>query len=177
MDEADDDSGAILLNSLAEPAHSGPRNAEELERRRKHMTECVWQPHLGLTEVIRQTGKYWKNCGFTRENKSYFYPEEVLYLAEKDRVYVKDNMAVLEVQQLYEFMLTYIPLPCYLAYVRLKVSNSSEVRRWSFVTRIVVWPRQGLEYIVARHISEIRCFGGESDIYGTLYFPCLKLNT
>lgn len=123
MDEEDDDSGAVLLNSLTESTYSGPKNAEEVERRRKHMTECLWQPNIRLAEVIRQTGKYWKNCGFTRSNKSYFYPEEVLYLAEKDRLYVKDGSTVLEVQELYELILNYIPLPCYLAYVRLKVRS------------------------------------------------------
>lgn len=119
--DVEDESGADLLNSLSDPGQTKVKSYEELCRRRKNMTHAVWHPELQLAEVIRLTGNFWKNHGFCIDSKSYLYPEEALYLFQKDRVYVELDSAILEQKELYDQVLQCIPHSNFLTYLRLKV--------------------------------------------------------
>jgi hypothetical protein len=117
----EDESGQDLLNSLNGQDGTHLLNNEEEERRRKSMTHGRWVSGDQVVEVVRLTGNFWKNHGFSRGSINYLYPEEALYLFEKNRVYVEYDGRFLDQQALYDLTLQAIPHECYLTYLRLKV--------------------------------------------------------
>ena len=117
----EDEGGSDLYNTLKEQDNVTSANGELEERRKKNMTHGKWLHDRNLVEVLRLTGNYWKNHGFSRGNVNYFYPDEALYLVEKHRVYVDLDEITLSREELYKLVLQVIPHACYLTYLRIKV--------------------------------------------------------
>ena len=75
----------------------------------------------GLVEVTKMRGNFWRVHGFSENQKSLLYPEEALYLVERQTLYVENNGELFKFKDLYEKVLSIIPLACYLTYLKLKV--------------------------------------------------------
>lgn len=84
--------------------------------------------------------------GFSNQARNYLYPEEAVYLVERYLLLINRGNEYIDYDILFENMLDYVPLPCYLAYVKLKM----------------------LDYIVFRHRKKLCCISGDEDIYNLL---------
>lgn len=115
----EEDEGKELLNSLTEPT-TLIESADAIERRRKHQAHVIWKPECGRAEVVRLTGNFWKTYGFSKAGINYLHAEEVMYLHQKDRLYVEHLDSILDDQALFSIVMKSISLACYLAYVKLK---------------------------------------------------------
>lgn len=107
----------IVKNSTIEPHPCGfvPRSST---------TVAFWQRTLGLAQVTKLRGNCWRKHGFSVNNANFFYPEEVLYLYERGSLVVSKTLHGVDYmskQELFEAVLEFLPLSCYLTYSRLKV--------------------------------------------------------
>lgn len=128
-------------------------SADHEERRRKNMACGHWVPDLHLVKVVQLKGNFWKNHGFSFESSDYLYPEEAMFLHERQQIYVQMGETVLDKRSLYELVLSSMPHACYLTYLKLKT----------------------LEYICLRHTRELRCFTVVQDVYGTTFYCFVNL--
>ena len=87
----------------------------------KEVSRGRWLAELGLVEVLKAGGNYWRTTGFSINARSFLYPEEALFLAEERKIVVEDKGQALSLETLYQMVLRVIPLPCYLVYLKLKV--------------------------------------------------------
>lgn len=111
---------------------------------RRQVAEATWLPKLGLVELIKMRGNFWKVMGFSQNRKNYLQPEEALLLIEKAQLCVtNEELNHIPSSLFYDEVLYYIPQPCYLTYVKLK----------------------SLEYVTFRHKQTPRAFTGDEDIY------------
>ena len=82
----------------------------------------VWQQDKQLVHITTMRGNFWKISGFTSDQHDYLHPEEALYLCEKKQLVVHlSDGAVCAIPQLYNLVMQDVSLPCYQAYIRLKV--------------------------------------------------------
>lgn len=111
---------------------------------KKNIATAVWYNSLSLAEITAMRGNFWKCTGFSMNSKNFLYPEEVLYLVEKNLISIYDeNNNFIDFDKFYEMIMNIITLPCYLSYSKLK----------------------SLEYVVMRHNKRpMKCFDNESDI-------------
>jgi hypothetical protein len=81
-------------------------------------------PDKKLVHVTAMKGNFWRICGFTSDQQDYLYPEEALYLCEKKQliVHLSQGGVVCETPHLFSMVMKDMSLPCYQAYIRLKVS-------------------------------------------------------
>ena len=70
------------------------------------------------------------------------YPEEALFLTERYQLLVERNGAYFPFDRMYDHMLDWVPLQCYLTYMKLKT----------------------LDYIVFRHKEVVPCISDDADI-------------
>ena len=82
------------------------------------------------------------STGFAIHARNFMYPEEALYLTERYQLYVERNGNYFPFDSMYEQALKWIPLQCYLTYVKLK----------------------SLDYIVFRHRDTLTCVSDEAEI-------------
>jgi len=109
----------------------------------KSATLACWHPELGLAEVTRMRGNFWRTVGFTINQRSFLYPEEALFLVERNTIIMMEDSKPLSNKVFSETIMKKIPLCCYLVYSKLKK----------------------YDYIVVRHKNSIRSFSSETDIY------------
>lgn len=172
----EEDEGKELLNSLLEPT-TLIESADAIERRRKHQAHVIWKPECGRAEVVRLTGNFWKTHGFSKAGINYLHAEEVMYLHQKDRLYVEHLGSIIDDQTLFGFVLTSIPLACYLAYVKLKVGTVLCIECFiSWLANTIALFLQGLEYIITRHTEHLRCWSSEVDLYGNIHLIDILIN-
>lgn len=90
----------------------------------KSTAEGVWQPVLGLVQVRKLRGNFWKKCGFTVNGVDFLYPEEALTLYERKSiaVYFQDG-PMMDKRQFFDACLKVIPISVYLVYAKLRVSD------------------------------------------------------
>jgi hypothetical protein len=94
----------------------------------KSTSHGLWQSTLGLAQVIKLRGNFWKKFGFTINGINFLYPEEALYLYEKQQLVLSKNNDLtdqMNKQETYEVALAALPLPAYLSYLKLKVFQTS----------------------------------------------------
>ncbi len=91
----------------------------------KSTSEGIWKPMLGLVQIRRLRGNFWKKYGFSINGVDFLYPEEALSLYERKiiAVFGQDGRQM-DKRELFEAVLSVIPLSCYLAYAKLKASQS-----------------------------------------------------
>jgi hypothetical protein len=68
--------------------------------------------------------------GKTENRKNYLYPEEGLYLYEKNLLVIvdeEDEAKIYPKEFLYQLIIQTISLPCYLCYAKLKVWSPSSL--------------------------------------------------
>jgi hypothetical protein len=95
--------------------------------RLRNMAGGQWSKEQKLVQIVKMKGSFWKNCGFTKNNVNYLYPEEALLLYEKGHLYVQsEDGTEMTTQELYHTVHTVIPRACYLAYARCKVRPNYE---------------------------------------------------
>lgn len=87
----------------------------------------TWLPDKKLVHVTAMKGNFWRISGFTIDQQDYLYPEEALYLSEKKQLIVHLSQGtgagvVCETPHLFSMVMQDMSLPCYQAYIRLKVS-------------------------------------------------------
>jgi len=90
-------------------------------------TSCaLWQPTLGLAQVVKLRGNFWRKLGFSINGVNFLYPEETLLLYEKQQLALSKQSDSIEnymnKEQVYDCVLNAISLSAYLAYFKLKVS-------------------------------------------------------
>jgi hypothetical protein len=89
----------------------------------KETSKGKWLPELGVAEVMKAGGNYWRTTGYSINTRSFLYPEEALYLVEEKKIAIEDQGgASLTLEEFYGYCAAVIPLACYLTYVKLKVS-------------------------------------------------------
>jgi hypothetical protein len=107
----------------------------------KAAAKLRWDASLKLAEVLQMSGKFWSKFGFSINKRDFLFPEEALYLAEKGSVYAvpssdlsntdatassgvnKPPTEAIPLRELYATVMQCVPLPLYLAYVKLKVPS------------------------------------------------------
>ena len=88
---------------------------------KKNIATAIWYPSLNFAEITVMRGNFWKCCGFSMNAKCYLFPEEALYLVEKNLIAIYDeNKVYIEFNKFYEAILKIISIPCYLTYCKLK---------------------------------------------------------
>lgn len=75
----------------------------------------------GIVEITKMRGNFWRVHGYSENQKSLLYPEEALYLVERQTLYVEHDGELCKFKDLYERVLSIVPLACYLVYLKLKV--------------------------------------------------------
>eukprot|EP00981_Chlorochromonas_danica_P009915 scaffold2913_cov181-Ochromonas_danica.AAC.9 len=110
----------------------------------KSTAEGSWQPVLGLVQMRKLRGNFWKKCGFTVNAVDFLYPEEALSLYERKvlAVFHQDGR-LMDKRELFDVSLNFIPLSCYLVYAKLRA----------------------LDYIVVRHRKSLHLLRGDADLY------------
>jgi hypothetical protein len=90
----------------------------------KHISKGKWLSQLSIIEMIVIKGNYWRIMGKTENGKNYLYPEEALYLSEKNLLVIvdEDGGKMYSKEIFYQLIIETISLPCYLCYSKLKVS-------------------------------------------------------
>ena len=146
----------------------------------------TWLPDKKLVHVTAMKGNFWRICGFTSDQQDYLYPEEALYLCEKKQliVHLSQGGVVCETPHLFSMVMKDISLPCYQAYIRLKVSAilysglclfslHCSIRSTVF---LMIHPcltytkhLQQVDYICRRHSNKVRCFHEDKDVCGTTF--------
>lgn len=109
----------------------------------KGANRAVWLPDLGVAEINKAAGNYWRTTGYAINARCFLYPEEALFLLEEKKIVVEENGVTLSLQSFYERVLGIIPLPCYLTYLKLK----------------------SLDYIIQRHKKQIGVFSNDHDVF------------
>lgn len=90
----------------------------------KSTSHGFWQATLGLAQVNKLRGNFWKKFGFTINGINFLYPEEALFLYEKQQLVLSkhnDLSDQMNKQDTYDSALAALPLPAYLSYFKLKV--------------------------------------------------------
>lgn len=105
------------------------------------MATAIWSSELGLAEVVKMKGNFWKTTGFSINQRSFLYPEEALLLYDKKSILLLVESNRVSISTFYELVLEKIPLSCYLVYVKLK----------------------NLEYIVYRHKKRLVTLTNEEE--------------
>jgi tRNA-splicing endonuclease subunit sen54 N-term len=80
---------------------------------------------IGVVEVVKLAGNYWRTTGYSMNARCFLYPEEALYLFEEKKIHMEGKGEVLSLESFYTTVTTIIPLQCYLTYAKLKVRPSS----------------------------------------------------
>jgi len=105
------------------PAYNARGSRSSAGSNRSNKALGNWLPEKRLVHVTAMKGNFWRISGFTSEQQDYLYPEEALYLCEKKQLIVHLNQDVVcETPDLYSLVMQDLSLPCYQAYIRLKVS-------------------------------------------------------
>lgn len=116
----------------------------------KSTAEGCWQAVLGLVQMRKLRGNFWKKCGFTVNGTDFLYPEEALSLYERKLLAVfHQDGRLMDKRELFEVSLRVIPLSCYLAYAKLKA----------------------MDYIVVRHRKALRLLSGDAELQGEAPYP------
>lgn len=106
-----------------------------------------YNPAISLVEVTKMKGNFWKVSGFSVQQRNFLYPEEALYLAEKCALKILDTeKAQINFTTFYQLVVAKVTLPGYLTYAKLR----------------------NLDYITFRHRKQVKCFGGDDDVYNYL---------
>lgn len=120
----------------------------------KSTTWTMWQEAIGLAQITKMRGNFWKKYGFSINNINFLYPEEMLCLVEKKTIVVTRQVTtpqslsdLLGKDELFEKATKFVPLPIYLCYAKLK----------------------SLDYIVLRHKKSVRMFADDAELYGIDY--------
>ena len=92
-----------------------------MKNHKKHVAEATWLDDAGLAEITKMRGNFWKQSGFSINRRNFLYPEESLRLAEKSQIVIKYENKIIPVSLFYQIVIRRISLPCYLAYIKLKV--------------------------------------------------------
>lgn len=127
----------------------------------------LWQTTLGLAQVIKMRGNFWKKLGFTINGINFLYPEEALFLYEKQQLVLSlhnDLKFEMNKKETYESVLAAIQLPAYLTYFKLKVG-------FIYITYVCFirnrfFNGQHLDYIPLRHKKIINVFRSDDEICG-----------
>jgi hypothetical protein len=89
----------------------------------KNTAAASWQNAIGVAQMVKMKGNFWKSMGFSINGKEFLYPEEALLLLEKNQIIISLDGHIIEKSMFYNIVLNFIPLPCYLTYAKLKVRN------------------------------------------------------
>lgn len=105
----------------------------------KNISKGKWISEKCCVEMIRIKGNFWRVMGYTFQSRNYLYPEEALYLFEKNLLVIikeqededkeevegekeKERDEIIYPKDvIYEMIVNIISLPCYLSYSKLKV--------------------------------------------------------
>lgn len=127
----------------------------------KQVAVARWLPKLNLVEVIKIRGNFWRKFGFSLGKKNMLNPEEALFLLERGMLVIENESGKrIPFRDVYDEITLKIGLPCYLSYVKLRVSVLI------FLDKLIILfcNRQNLDYIVFRNDSQILYFDGDEDI-------------
>jgi hypothetical protein len=103
----------------------------------KNISKGKWISEKSCVEMIVMKGNFWRVMGFTSQSKNYLYPEEALYLYEKNMLIIvkekeekgiegegeesEESEIIYQKDVIYEMVIKIISLQCYLCYSKLKV--------------------------------------------------------
>lgn len=88
----------------------------------KNISKGKWLNNKKCIEIISIKGNFWRIMGYTEHGINYLYPEEALYLLEKNLLGIFDEENKLYKKDvIYELIIQEITLECYLTYSKLKV--------------------------------------------------------
>jgi tRNA-splicing endonuclease subunit sen54 N-term len=82
-----------------------------------------YHSEIGVVEVVKLAGNYWRTTGYSVNARCFLYPEEALHLLEERKISIECKGVTLTLEQFYGTTMTLLPLQCYLTYTKLKVSR------------------------------------------------------
>jgi hypothetical protein len=72
-------------------------------------------------EIIKIKGNYFKSMGYSLHGRNFLHYEEALLLVERRQLAMRRDTLDMTLKESYESITSFISLPCYLTYVKLKV--------------------------------------------------------
>lgn len=73
-------------------------------------------------ELARLKGGFWRTMGFSIGSRLFLHAEEALYLLERNQLIAVENGNIVDIPYFYDMVLQKrLILPCYMAYLKLKV--------------------------------------------------------
>jgi hypothetical protein len=111
----------------------------------KNISKGKWISEKSCVEIVVMKGNFWRVMGFTSQSKNYLYPEEALYLYEKNMLIIvkereeiegegegQEDEVIYQKDMIYEMIIKVISLQCYLCYSKLKVCSLTSLSPLSY---------------------------------------------